>query len=826
MSADTLQYAEVILPLPLQGPFTYRIPLNFSGRVKPGCRVVVPFGKKKFYTAIVVGLSTKGPEGFEVKEIVDVPDDGPILRHPQMRLWEWIAEYYLCTIGDVYKAAVPAGLKIESETFVELNPDFEESVDSRLSEREAIIVQALDHGGKMTPVEIEKRTGLQRVATLLLSMVGRGMVIVSEKLVERYRSKKETCVRLVSPRTDNEAMRKAFDAVAGAPKQEKMLVTLLDMVNKNIHEGMPPVVTRNALLEATGLSAAILSALATKGIVTTFVREVNRFKSSEAPTGELPVLSDAQSAALKEIHAGFTEKDIILLHGVTSSGKTELYIHLIDFVMRRGDQVLYLVPEIALTTQLTRRLQRVFGDKVVIYHSKFSDNERVDIWRRVLNGSGPCVIIGARSSVFLPFAKLGLVIVDEEHESSYKQHDPAPRYNARDCAMVLASMHGARTLLGSATPSVETYYKAETGRYGLVTLGERYSGVKLPRIEVIDMAAERKRKNVAGPFSQPLLEMSREALRQGGQAIFFLNRRGFAPVVECRRCAYVPKCRNCDVSLTYHRRAGEMVCHYCGATYPLPSLCPSCGEPSIEVKGYGTERIEDSVEKLFPEAKISRLDLDTTRNKDGYDNIIDDFSSGKSQILVGTQMVTKGLDFDRVNVVGVINADTMINFPDFRASERAFNMLEQVAGRAGRRSAQGLVAVQTSQPAHPVISYLQAHNYMGFYRHELDERRRFNYPPYTRVIDIYLKHRDPRLLDDAAMRYADALRQLFGNRVFGPDEPHVARVQLLYIRKIMLKVETQASMRKVKEILRSVYERFMENTELRSLQIYYDVDPS
>ncbi len=825
MLTDTEKYAEVILPLPLYATFTYRVPPELAPHVAPGCRVVVPFGRKKFYTAIVTAVTGTAPKGFEIKDIESAPDGAPILKHPQLKFWEWIAEYYLCPVGDVYRAALPAGLKIESETFVEINPDYSELPGRLLSEREAIIVQSLDHNGRMTVGDIERKTGLQRVEALVMAMMEKEILIVSEKLVERYRSKKEMCVRLMPGRCDNEAMHAAFDAVKGAPKQEKMLVALVDMLNKHRSQGVEEAVTRSALLEATGLNAAILSALATKGIVETFTREVNRFRYLGAASGTLPVLSGPQSAALREIHDTFKEKDVVLLHGVTSSGKTELYIHLIDFVLKKGEQVLYLVPEIALTTQLTVRLQKVFGGKVIIYHSKFSDNERVDLWKRVLNDPSPCVVIGARSSLFLPFSKLGLVVVDEEHESSYKQFDPAPRYNARDCAIVLASMHGARTLLGSATPSVETYYKATGGRYGLVTLSERYEGVELPAIEVIDMIEERRRTRSASPFSPELVRKAREAVGRGEQAIFFLNRRGYAPVAVCRQCGYVPKCQNCDVSLTYHRRAGEMVCHYCGATYRMPSICPSCKEPAVEVHGYGTERIEDVVAATFPDTKISRMDLDTTRNKDGYDNIINEFSSGKSQILVGTQMVTKGLDFDRVSIVGVLNADALVNFPDFRAAERAFNMLEQVAGRAGRRNARGLVVVQTTQPEHPVISYLRAHDYLGFYAHELDERRRFNYPPFTRVINIYLKHREEMRLVDASARYAETLRGLFGNRVFGPDEPQVARVQSLYIRKIMLKVETQASMRKVKDILRSVYESYMADPALRQMQVYYDVDP-
>lgn len=825
MPSKARLYAEVILPLPLFGTFTYSIPTTLEGKAAVGHRVIVPFGRKKYYTGIIESITPVAPEGFEVKDISSVLDPWPVVKHPQLKLWEWIAEYYLCTAGDVYKAAVPAGLKVESETFIELNPDYEEMPDARMTDREAIIMQSLDHNGKMTPAEISKKTGLNSIESTISSMVERRMLIIAEKLIERYRPKKETLVRLAVDRNDNEAMHKVFDAVKGAKKQEMMLITLLDNLNKRQQQQLPPEVPRQHLLEQSGLSPAILAALASKGIVEIFTREINRFNYTGTEQGELPKLSAPQSEALDSIHRMFIDKNVTLLHGVTSSGKTEIYIHLIDYILKKGSQALYLVPEIALTTQLTRRLQKVFGKRVIIYHSKFSDNERVDIWKRMLHDPSPCVVIGARSSLFLPFSRLGLVIVDEEHESSYKQFDPAPRYNARDCAIVLASMHGAKTLLGSATPAIETYYKALNSRYGLVTLSERYEGVQLPLIEIVDLNDERRRGRISGPMSARLAMMSREAVKGGEQVILFHNRRGFAPVVVCKQCGYVPKCQNCDVSLTYHRKAGEMVCHYCGATYKLPTICPACKEPAIEVYGYGTERIEEIAESSFPGARIMRMDLDTTRNKDSYLNIINDFSLGKADILVGTQMVTKGLDFERVSLVGILNADNLINFPDFRASERAFNMLEQVAGRAGRRNKRGLVIVQTSQPAHPILSYLQAHNYEGFYEHELEERRRYGYPPFTRVINIYLKHRDEDLLIRAAAGYAETLRHLFGNRILGPDEPHIARIQSLYIRKIMLKVEIQASMSKVKAILRSVYEAQMADKSLRSLVVYYDVDP-
>lgn len=818
-------YAEVILPLPLYTTFTYSIPNEILNTIKVGHRVIVPFGRKKYYTAIVASITPIKPEGYEVKEITMALDDHAIVRHPQIKFWEWIAEYYLCAIGDVYKAALPAGLKVESETFIEFNPDYEEDESSRLNDKEAIVCQMLDHSGRMTPAEIEKKTGFRNVEAIVSRLLEKGVIIVSEKLVERYRSRKETYVRLTAEKDNSKALHSAFDKVKNAKKQEAMLLALIELSGFTRKDEPIKEVSRSKLLERTGLTSPIIAAMAQKGIVDIYKKEINRFKYNGLTNAVLPTLSDAQAKAYDEIHKAFTKHDITLLHGVTSSGKTEIYICLIDYVMRNGNQVLYLVPEIALTTQLTRRLQRVFGKKVLIYHSKFSDNERVDLWKKILNSNDPCVVIGARSSVFLPFGNLGLVIIDEEHETSYKQYDPAPRYNGRDAATVLASMHGAKTLLGSATPSVETYYKSLSGRYGLVTLNERYEGVRLPSIEIIDMTAARKQHIAYGTFADRTKLLAHETLNRGEQVIFFHNRRGFAPLAKCKQCGWVPKCEHCDVSLTYHRRFNELVCHYCGATYPLPNVCPACKEPGVEILGYGTERIEDEVEVLFPQAKIVRMDLDTTRNKDGYENIIEDFSQRKSQILVGTQMVTKGLDFEGVSLVGVLNADTLINFPDFRSTERAFNMLEQVAGRAGRKRPGGTVAVQTSQPAHPILTYLTTHDYRGFYNAEIEERRNFNYPPFTRLIYIYLKHRDNNILTEMSTIYGNKLRELFGTRVFGPEEPMVSRIQSLYIRKIMLKIEVQASMKKVKNILRDTFEQMHQHPRMKGIIIYYDVDP-
>ena len=821
-------YAEVLLPVPIAGAFTYRVPADMEGSIAVGHRVIVPFGRRKSYTGIVTALTPFEPKGYEVKEISMRIDDRPIVRHPQLKHWAWIADYYLCTSGEVYRAAVPAGLKIESETFISPVAGFEEDENDRLSTRELSLLEGLlETGEKRVRLDVlSKKTGISAVGPVVNSLLARNAVMISENLVERYHARKETYVRLTAVRGDSDALHAVFDTVRKGGKQETALLTLIEL-SGFMRQGLevPDEVTRSALMERAGVTSSVIAAMAKKGIVEVYTRKVSRFSYAGKPVRELPELSQHQHTALRGIHRSWLEKDVTLLHGVTSSGKTELYIHLIDYAMKQGRQALYLVPEIALTTQLTTRLQRVFGNNVLIYHSKFSDNERVEIWNRLLDDSSPKVIIGARSSVFLPFASLGLVIVDEEHESAYKQQDPAPRYNASDAAIVLARMHGAKTLLGSATPGVETYRKACTGRYGLVELTHRYEGGELPEMKIVDMTEARKKGKVKGIFSDELRADVGEALSRGMQSILFLNRRGYAPVARCKQCGYVPKCDHCDVSLTYHRRIDKLLCHYCGTPYQVPEVCPACKEPGIEVLGYGTERIEEEVDACFPGAVIARMDLDTTRNKDGYEGIIEDFSAGKSQILVGTQMVTKGLDFGKVSVVGVVNADAVLNFPDFRAAERAFNMIEQVAGRAGRRSGDGKVAIQTYSPSHPLFPYLVAHDYKGFYEYELAERQRYNYPPFVRVIYIYVKHKDPVAVGTVASELAGRLRELLGTRVSGPEEPTVGRVQTWYIRRIMLKIETNASISKVKTLLNDVRIDMTNRGRLSGASVYCDVDP-
>lgn len=820
-------FAEVILPLPLHSTFTYLVPADLEGLIMTGSRVLVQFGRKKYYTGIVSHTHSENP-GYDVKEIAELLDTSPILRYPQLNLWRWIAEYYLCSEGDVMKAALPTGLKPESETYVCLNEDFDIPEGLKISDKQATIMSMLQHKGRMKISDIEAETRISNCAKHISGLLDADILNIDERVVERYHPRKETMVLLNSDRGDQEKLHSFFDSVQRSQRQEKLLVKWLDLSGW-LHPVKPlKDVTRAELLEKSGENAGILKALVDKGIMRQEKRVINRFNHEEKEHDPaLAPLSELQEIAHNSILDFFRkENKPVLLHGVTGSGKTEIYTHLMAASLHDGNQVLYLVPEISLTTQLTDRLRKVFGNRLVVYHSKFSDNERVDIWKRLLSSAEPLIILGVRSSVFLPFAHLGLIVVDEEHESSYKQYDPAPRYNARDTAMVLASMHGAKVLLGSATPSVETYFKATTGKFNLVELNERFEGSRLPDVELVDMRRERKQKTVKGILSQPLRSGINNAVKAGNQVIVFQNRRGFAPMVVCQQCGWTPKCDNCDVSMVYHKSSNLLRCHYCGFVKVLPSLCPACGQNSIATFGYGTERIAEEIQEEFSECRISRMDLDTTRNKDTYQEIIEEFADKKTDILVGTQMISKGLDFAKVSVVGVANADTLLNFPDFRSNERAFNMLEQVAGRAGRRQEKGSVIIQTTKPEDPVLEFVSNHDYQAFYASEIEERRKYAYPPFTKIINIYIKNKDVRTADRIATQYALELRKVFGNRVLGPEKPFVSRVALWYLQSIMLKVESGASMKKVKQLLHDIYEYMARLPEMKSTVIYYDVDPA
>lgn len=818
------KFVDVILPLPLQASFTYALPPEMDGQVQIGCRVVVSFGRKKFYTGIVRNVHYLKPQEYEVKEVSAVLDEHPILVPLQFRFWEWLADYYLCTQGDVYKAALPSGLKLESETVVEYNPDFEAT--EPLSEREQKVLDLLAVEPEQTVTRLEKESGLKNILAVVKSLLEKDALFVKEELKRTYKPKTETRVRLTEAACNERRLHFFFDELQRrAPKQLDLLMKYIELSGclggREVKE-----VSKAELLKRSGATPAVFSGLVDKGVFEVYQQEVGRLETVSQAVMSLNELNVHQQRAFDEIRASFRVKNVCLLHGVTSSGKTEIYIHLIDEAIRQGKQVLYLLPEIALTTQITERLKRVFGSRLGIYHSKFPDAERVEVWQKQLSHEPYDIILGVRSSLFLPFQRLGLVIVDEEHENTYKQQDPAPRYHARNAAIVLASMCGAKTLLGTATPSVESWYNAtEGGKYALVELKERYKEIQLPEIIPVDIKELQRKKRMNGPFSPLLLQYVREALEQKEQVILFQNRRGFAPMIECHTCGWVPKCKNCDVSLTYHKGLNQLTCHYCGYTQPVPRQCPACEGVDLRNRGFGTEKIEDDVKAIFPEARVARMDLDTTRTRTAYERIIHDFQQGRTDILIGTQMVSKGLDFDHVSVVGILNADTMMNYPDFRAYERAFQLMAQVAGRAGRKNKRGRVVLQTKSIDHPIIPQVMHNDFEGMVAGQLAERQLFRYPPYYRLVYVYLKHRNEQLLDVMAQTMAAKLRAVFGARVLGPDKPPVARIQTLFIRKIVLKIETNAPMARARQLLVQVQQEMVAEDRFKSLIVYYDVDP-
>ena len=732
--------------------FTYSVPQQLEGQVRVGVRVLVPFGRSKTYVGIVASTQGTVPSVSQIKSIIQVLDVQPILTDTQLRLWQWISDYYMSPIGEVMKAALPSGLKAE----------------------------------------------------------------------DGYRPKTETFIRLTPNFRSEQALHIAIDMLQRAPSQQKAFIGFLDLV---LEDDYTQGITRDELLNQ-GHTLATVTALVKRGLLETYEQEVGRLNHGGDPHPEnIKALSAPQQDAFNQIQFSFLKKNVTLLHGVTSSGKTEIYIHLIQQALDRKQQVLYLLPEIALTVQMMERLQRVFGCRLGIYHSKYSDAERVEIWQKQLSAHPYDVILGARSAVFLPFQNLGLVIVDEEHETSYKQQEPSPRYHARSAAIILAQMMGAKVLLGTATPSVETYHNATTGKYGLVELFQRYKGIELPEIQVVDIKDLQHRKIMNGPFSPVLLLKVREALARGEQAILFQNRRGYAPMIECKQCGWVPRCQHCDVSLTLHRNLNQLSCHYCGYTYQVPTECPACGGKELQTRGYGTEKIEDQVRDIFPEARISRMDLDTTRTRHAYERIINDFSAGRTNLLIGTQMISKGLDFDRVSVVGILNADTMLSYPDFRAYEHAFMMMSQVSGRAGRKGHRGLVILQTKSPDLPVIRQIVDNDYAAFFRSVLAERREFRYPPYCRLVYVFLKHRSDSLVATASQEMGSRLRQWFGSRVLGPDRPSVAKVKSLSIRKLMVKIEPGLNMSEVRRYLALARQQMLQDKRYASLQIYFDIDP-
>lgn len=818
-------YVDVLLPLPLANWYTYSLPESLEGQVQTGSRVIVSFGPKKFYTALVANVHYCPPEGYEIKDVTEVLDTRPILLPQQFRLWKWMASYYLCTMGDVYKAALPSGMKLESETIVTANPDYEATTP--LAPREQQVLDLLAQDPEQCITQLEKRTDATRnILPVINSLLAKGAISVKEELKRNYKPKTEIRVKLSPDCQTEERLHQLFDELGRAPKRLALLMKYLELSGFFTDKASLREVSKKELLTRADATPTIFNGLVEKGIFETYLYEVGRLDREQTHTVAINPLNPAQQAAYDAILSHFREKNVCLLHGVTSSGKTEIYIHLIRQAIENGQQVLYLLPEIALTTQITERLKRVFGGRIGIYHSKFPDAERVEIWQKQLRPEGHYdIILGVRSSVFLPFHNLGLIIVDEEHETTYKQQDPAPRYHARDTAIMLASIYGAKVLLGTATPSIDSYHNALAGKYGLVALNERYKDIRLPEIRIVDIKELARKKMMNGPFSPELLAAVRQALERHEQVILFQNRRGFAPMIECKVCGWVPKCKNCDVSLTYHKGLNQLTCHYCGYTYAVPRSCPACGSVELVNRGFGTEKIEDNIREIFPDAKVARMDLDTTRSRSAYERIIADFEAGKTHILIGTQMVSKGLDFDHVSVVGILNADNMLNYPDFRAHERAFQLMAQVAGRAGRRDKRGLVILQTKSPDLPVIHQVVTNDYKQMYEDQTAERKLFHYPPFCRFIYVYLKHRKEDVVTQAADTLAAWLRTAFGDKVLGPDKPPVGRIQMLFIKKIVIKLDLNMSGTKVRDYLLSVQRQLIEDERFRSLVVYYDVDP-
>ncbi len=824
---EDTRFAEIVLPVPIARLFTYRVPKEWQEKVKVGQRVIVPFGQKKIHTGIVVTIHHQPPKDYEAKYILELLDEHEVIYAPQFQLYQWIADYYLCTMGEVVNAALPSGLKLSSESMVQLRPGFDvEESDFDFSEKERILLTRLK-SDTLSYSDVSKLLGAKSIYSILKSLSSKEAIILFEQVKEKFKPKTEKHIRINLEHANKKSLEVLFEKFATKPKQEAVLLKYLQEVPVFSHpelnlQGLP----KSKLMDGE-ISESSIGTLIKNKVLEEFEVIVPRFGFPDNALNHPVLLSETQEKARNEILKGFEEHTATLLHGVTGSGKTEIYIDLIRKAMEGGSQVLYLLPEIALTTQIVQRLKKMFGSEMGVYHSKFSDNERVEVWNGVLTGKFRFVV-GVRSAIFLPFDNLGLIIVDEEHDSSYKQHDPAPRYHARDVAMVMAQIHHAKVLLGSATPSVESYYQAKSGKYGLVTLLERFGEAQLPEIVFADLSQEKRRKTNKGEFSSLLLNEIKDALKKNEQVILFQNRRGYSPMVQCEDCNWIPKCINCSVSLTYHQYRHAMICHYCGYREELPKQCPTCSSKRILTLGYGTEKLEEELKLHFPEAKIQRMDLDTTRSRTGYETIIEGFESGETNILVGTQMVTKGLDFDRVSLVGVFDTDRMMHFPDFRSYERAFQLITQVSGRAGRREKKGKVVLQTSDPNHLLFRYVIENDVQAFLQDQLLDRQEHFYPPYTRLVEITIKHTDKKMAVALSDQFARELKgQLKGVRILGPGEPMISKMRNEYLMAIMVKINRdQGKLHEIKNTLSNTASQLLEIKEYRSARIVFDVDPA
>ena len=819
-------FIDVIIPVPLQKLFTYSITASEADFLKVGMRVAVPFGKSKIYTGIVFNIHNNEPTAYEAKEIQQILDDTPIVNGIQLQLWQWIASYYMCTLGDVMRAALPSAFILESETVIAKNTikTIDESI---LKDDEFLVYEALHHQSTLKIHDISNILDKKNVIPVIKRLIEKEVITVEEEVYEKYKPKLVRYVKLHTNYTSENELQNLLEELSRAPKQRDVVMTLFSISAKT----KKPVKVSD-LSNESGASSAIIKSLIDKGVLEDYHIQMDRVQYSGEETEASKRLNAYQKTALSEIKESFEKHHVTLLHGVTSSGKTEVYVKLIEDVIKQGKQVLYLLPEIALTTQLVTRLQNYFGEQVAVYHSKYSTHERVEVWNNVLHNSAPAspsgrkakIVLGARSSIFLPFNNLGLIIIDEEHEQSFKQFDPAPRYHARDTAIVLANMHQSKTLLGSATPSLESYFNAQQKKYGFVEITKRYNDVLMPDIELIDIKDKQKKKRMKGHFSDRLIEEMTETLKAGHQIILFQNRRGFSPIVECKTCGHSPQCPNCDVSLTYHQYRDQLRCHYCGFAEVMPKTCSACGSPDLDNKGFGTEQIEEEVKVLFPDYKVARMDLDTTRGKYGYEKIITALEQQEIDILVGTQMLTKGLDFRNVKLVGIMNADNMLNFPDFRAHERSFQLMLQVSGRAGRTEERGKVLIQTYNPHHNILQQVSANNYIDMFNEQMNDRYNYKYPPVFKQIKITLKHKDYNRVETASIWYAKSLRQVFQDHVLGPESPPIARIRNQFHKNILVKIPKQQSLAKTKEAIIKINNSFLSIKDFRSVRVILNVD--
>ncbi|MCC9064396.1 replication restart helicase PriA [Flavobacterium piscisymbiosum] len=812
-------FVEVVLPLSLAKTFTYRISEAEFHFIKKGMRVAVPFGKSKIYTALVIDIHQNEPSLYDAKEIHQILDEKPIATEIQIKHWLWVANYYMCGIGDVYRGAFPSGLLLESETVVSHKTDTLVN-DSELSDDEFLIYEALHHQSSLKVGEIVSILNKKNIFPILQKLIAKDIIVLEEEIKESYKPKLVRYVKLHAKYESDNGLGELLEVLKSANKQKEIVLAYFQLMAS---EKKP--ITVKKLVEVSNSTSTTVKALIDKEIFEEYLLQQDRVSFSGQATEKQLLLSEAQNTAFESIKNSFLDKEVCLLHGVTSSGKTEIYIKLIEEYLLTGKQVLYLLPEIALTTQLVSRLRLHFGDKVAVFHSKYSNNERVEVWKQTLENSTKAqIVIGARSALFLPFENLGLLIVDEEHEQTFKQTDPAPRYHARDSAIVLASFHNAKVLLGSATPSIETYFNTQTDKYGLVTLTERYNDVRMPEVLLVDLKDKHFRKRMTGHFSDLLIEEIAEALSLGEQVILFQNRRGYSPIIECMTCGHVPHCQQCDVSLAFHKHKNQLRCHYCGYSIAKPTHCHSCSSIDLTTKGFGTEQIEQELVSLFPKAKTGRMDQDTTRGKFGFEKIIDSFKNREVDILVGTQMLAKGLDFDNVSLVGIMNADNMLHHPDFRAFERSFQMMTQVAGRAGRSEKQGKVVIQTYNPNHNTIQQVTNHNYMGMYKEQLYDRQIYKYPPYFRIIKLTLKHREFEKLKEGSMWLYQVLSQNLGIPVLGPEEPAISRIRNEYIRTILIKIPNNMPLAGTKKTIQKMLNSFEAVAQYRAIKVIANVD--